>query len=63
VKLEATKCPGTPIDISTQEAIEFLKAFPKASRFLVDENLGPELAPTLPIVLMYPHQLLTTFVL
>jgi len=24
-----------------------MKAFPKASRFLVDENLGPELAPTL----------------
>jgi len=36
-----------PIDISKQEAIKFLKAFPKASRFLVDENLGPELAPTL----------------
>src|SRR5262249_24660055 len=35
------------IDISNQEAIEFLKAFPKASRFLVDENLGPELAPTM----------------
>jgi predicted nuclease of predicted toxin-antitoxin system len=39
--------PWQPIDISNQEAIEFLKAFPKASRFLVDENLGPELAPTL----------------
>jgi len=25
----------------------FMKAFPKASRFLVDENLGRELAPTL----------------
>ena len=24
-----------------------MKVFPKASRFLVDENLGPELAPTL----------------
>src|SRR5215831_10901252 len=39
--------PWQPIDISNQEAIEFLKDFPKASHFLVDENLGPELAPTL----------------
>jgi hypothetical protein len=39
--------PWQPIDISHQEAIEFAKAFPKASRFLVDGNLGPELAPTL----------------
>ena len=36
-----------PIDISNQEAIRFLKAFPKVSRFLVDENLGPKLAPSL----------------
>jgi hypothetical protein len=39
--------PWQPIDISDQEAIEFLKTFPKASRFLIDKNLGPELAPTL----------------
>jgi predicted nuclease of predicted toxin-antitoxin system len=36
-----------PIDISNQEAIRFLKAFPKVSRFLVDENLGQKLAPSL----------------
>src|SRR5262249_18504828 len=36
-----------PIHISNQEAHALMKAFPKASRFLVDENLGPELAPTL----------------
>jgi len=35
------------IPIRDDEANEFMKASPKASRFLVDENLGPELAPTL----------------
>src|SRR5215813_9419803 len=39
--------PWQPIDISNQEAHDFMKVFPKASRFLVDENLGPELAPAL----------------
>src|SRR5215831_10238720 len=39
--------PWQPIDISNQEAHDFMKAFPKTSRFLVDQNLGPELAPTL----------------
>jgi predicted nuclease of predicted toxin-antitoxin system len=39
--------PWQPIGISNQEAHDLMKAFPKASRFLVDENLGPELAPTL----------------
>jgi hypothetical protein len=39
--------PWQAIDISNQEAHDFVKALPKASRFLVDENLGPELAPVL----------------
>jgi predicted nuclease of predicted toxin-antitoxin system len=39
--------PWQPIDISNEEAHDLMKAFPRASRFMVDENLGPELAPTL----------------
>jgi len=39
--------PWQTIDISNEEAHDLMKAFPRASRFMVDENLGPELAPTL----------------
>jgi predicted nuclease of predicted toxin-antitoxin system len=35
------------IEISNDTADSFMKALPKACRFLVDENLGPELAPAL----------------
>jgi predicted nuclease of predicted toxin-antitoxin system len=39
--------PWQTITISHEEAGAFIKSFPKASRFLIDENLGPELAPAL----------------
>ena len=39
--------PWQTITISNEEAGAFIKSFPKASRFLIDENLGPELAPAL----------------
>ena len=39
--------PSQTITISNEEAGAFVKSFPKASRFLIDENLGPELAPAL----------------
>jgi predicted nuclease of predicted toxin-antitoxin system len=39
--------PWRPIDVSLDTVNAFMKAFPKASRFIIDENLGPELAPVL----------------
>src|SRR5215475_9393621 len=36
-----------PVEITNREAEAFVKAFPKNSRFLIDENLGPRLAPAL----------------